>query len=67
MSDPCYRYLEVGSGYDSTIKPWVWVLLVALGPIVTSLTEQRRHVIGVRNIRPLYFSNIQLIQHSRHG
>lgn len=46
------RYLE--EPYTSGAKPWVWVLLIAFGPITSSLLEQRYLVHAVRTLSSIH-------------
>lgn len=34
-----YSYLETG-GHDATVRPWLWILWLFLGPVVGSITFQ---------------------------
>lgn len=38
------RYLE-GDETEGTARPWVWLLLIALGPIASSVTEQQLYIL----------------------
>lgn len=50
---------------SSPVKPWLWIVLIALGPIVSSLMEQRHLVFGTRIIVHLEAVFTQLVfEHS---
>jgi hypothetical protein len=42
------RYLEAGRPESNgTLRPWIWIVLIGLGPIASSLAEQRFYISSV--------------------
>ncbi|KAF8214920.1 P-loop containing nucleoside triphosphate hydrolase protein [Mycena galopus ATCC 62051] len=42
------RYIETRDTLDVVVRPWVWIIVILLGPVVGSLSQQRYIFIGTR-------------------
>ena len=53
ISDLMLRYIE-NNGKDATIRPWVWISFLFIGPVVGTMAIQWYIFINVSPIKPSY-------------